>query len=433
MNWRRPRSGVALIAALAVGFATLTLPSAHAQSADADFFVDRFGDALDYSNPEDVPIATTLTTRASSASLDGGRLRIDLAGPGWISLLWPGVPGGIPHGREGTVNPIDASRYGRLGLGLRVATQQPVIALWHTCAAANESCQGGTLFTATPDQSTYALNLVPVSSDPGLRAPWSGSVVGLRLLFPVGSGSVELDWARLAPVGDQPLVERTDRVAASVPKDSLDYATWAGNAWDFDDADATTSGVASSSISGGALRACNTPTSASTGDAAFTLRLPSGSIDADRFGRLVVALRQDGPVSLAFGPGGGMNMRVVWRDGAKRRHVSKDIVMYNNEATISFDLRDTGIGPLGVDGTPWGGPVTEFRIDPNEDAAGRCWTVDRVWLLADEGVDLGPRPPVAAAPRPTVSSSVGSKATTKKKRVVATKRPTTVKKTTKKR
>ena len=70
--------------------------------------------------------------------------------------------------------------------------------------------------------------------------------------------------------------------------------------------------------------------------------------------------------------------------------------MYNNEATVSFDLRDTGIGPLGVDGTAWRGRVNEFRIDPNEDSAGRCWRVGHVWLLAGEGVDQGPMPPVAA-------------------------------------
>ena len=428
---RRPLALMAGAICIAATFIVApAAPVALGQAAtDADFFVDRFGDALDYSNPEDVPISTTLTTRASAASLDGGRLRIALTEPGWISLLWAGVPGGIPHGREGVVNPIDASRYGRLGVGLRVGVAQPVIALWHTCAAANASCQGGTLFSASPDQLSYAINLAPVTSDPGLSAPWSGSIVGLRLLFPAGSGSVELDWARLAPLGDQPLSERTDRVGAPTPNESLDYATWAGNRWDFDDADATTAGVGSSSISGGALRACNAPTKASTGDPSFTLRLPSGSIDADRFHRLVVALRQDGPFSLAFGPGGGMNMRVVWRDAANRRHVSKDIVMYNNESTVSFDLRDTRIGPLGIDATPWGGRITEFRIDPNEDAAARCWTVDHVWLLADDGVDLGPRPAVTSSPTvPTAKKPVASA----KKPVATTKRPATPRKTTRK-
>lgn len=370
--------------------------SARAAGPDADFFVERFGDALDYGNAEDVPISQDLTIRAASAAIDGGALRVELAGAGWISLLWPGVPGGIPVGREGVINPIDASKFGRLGLAMRVSRAQPVIALWHTCAAANAGCQGGTVFSASPEQTTYSIDLSPVTTDPGLSAPWAGSIVGLRLLFPVGAGSVELDWVRLAPKGDSSLGERTDRALPWSPNSALDYATWAGNAWDFDDSDAVTSGVASSSITGGVLSACNAPTKASTGDAAFTLRLPSGSIDADRFHRLVVAVRQDGPLSLEFGPGGGMNMRVVWRDAANRRHVSKDIVMYNNEATVSFDLRDTGIGPLGVDGTAWRGRVNEFRIDPNEDSAGRCWRVGHVWLLAGEGVDQGPMPPVAA-------------------------------------
>ena len=400
--------------------------TSRAAGPDADFFVERFGDALDYANAEDVPISKDLTIRAARASIDGGALRVDLAGAGWISLLWPGVPGGVPVGREGVVNAIDASRFGRLGLAMRVSTAQPVIALWHTCAAANAGCQGGTLFSVSPGQTLYSIDLAPVTSDPGLSAPWAGSVVGLRLLFPVGAGSVELDWARLAPKGVEPLSERTDRAPPTVPNEALDYAAWAGNAWDFTDADAVTSGVASSSITGGVLGACNAPTKASTGDPAFTLRLPSGSIDADRFHRLIVALRQDGPFSLESGPGGGMNMRVVWRDGANRRHVSKDIVMYNNEATVSFDLRDTGIGPLGVDGTPWRGQVNEFRIDPNEDAAGRCWTVDHVWLLADAGVDLGPKPPLAAnaavLPKPTSAKAVK---TTKRAATKTVRRPTT--------
>lgn len=393
--------------------------AARATGPDADFFVERFGDALDYGNAEDVPISRNLTIRAARAAIDGGALRIDLDGAGWVSLLWPGIPGGIPVGREGVINPIDASKFGRLGLAMRVSRAQPVIALWHTCAAANAGCQGGTLFSASPEQTVYSIGLSPATTDPALSAPWAGSIVGLRLLFPVGAGSVDLDWVRLAPKGDTALTERTDRAAPTVRNDALDYATWAGNAWDFDDSDAGTSGVASSAIAGGVLSACNAPTKAETGDAAFTLRLPSGFIDADRFHRLVVALRQDGPLSLEFGSGGGMNMRVVWRDAANRRHVSKDIVMYNNEATVSFDLRDTGIGSLGVDGTPWGGRVNEFRIDPNEDSAGRCWRVDHVWLLADDGVELGPKPKavanVAASPKQATVNATKSPVKTSKR------------------
>lgn len=414
----------------ALSFWTLvSVPSAGAQTT-SDFFVDRFGDALDYSNPEDVPLATSLTMKVSKASFDGGQLRAELNGPGWISLLWPGVPGGIPHGREGVVNPIDASRYGRLVFRMNVGFAQPVIALWHTCAAANETCQGGTVLYANPGMSTYDTSLVPVSADPGLAAPWAGQVVGLRLLFPLGSGPVDLDWVRLVPRQTDAVEERTDRRDLVAPDDSLDYSTWAGNAWDFDDNDATTSGTSSSAINGGALRACNANVSASTGDGAFTLRLPSGWVNGDRFHRLVVALRQDGPFSLEFGPGGGMNMRVVWRDSVNKRHVSKDIVMYNNEPTVSFDLRSTGVGPLGVDGTSWAGRINELRIDPNEDPAARCWTVDRVWLLADDGVDLGPRPPVAISLPNTGPIAKRPVATTAKKRT--TKR-TTAKRTTTKR
>jgi hypothetical protein len=317
---------LAIISALTFATSVFVAPTSRAQSS-SDFFVDRFGDALDYSNPEDVPLATSLTMKVANPSLDGGRLSADLNGAGWISLLWPGVPGAIPQGREGVVNPIDASRYGRLVFRLNVSVAQPVIALWHTCAAANETCQGGTVLTANAGTQTYDTALVPVSADRGLAAPWAGRVVGLRLLFPLGAGRVELDWVRLLPTGSEPVTERADRRPDTLPDNSRDYANWAGNAWDFDDADAIPSGTASSSITGGTLRACNAKVSNSTGDAAFTLRLPSGYIDGDRFHRLVVALRQDGPFSLESGPGGGMNMRVVWRDGANKRHVSNDIVM----------------------------------------------------------------------------------------------------------
>jgi hypothetical protein len=93
---------------------------------------------------------------------------------------------------------------------------------------------------------------------------------------------------------------------------------------------------------------------------------------------------------------------------------------------VSFDLRDTGIGPLGVDGASWGGRVNELRIDPNEDPAGRCWTVDRVWLLAEDSVDLGPSP---SGPVVTAKSATTTKPSSKR---AVTKRPV-VKRTTRKR
>ncbi len=165
----------------------------------------------------------------------------------------------------------------------------------------------------------------------------------------------------------------------------------------------------------------------------FTLQLLAGSLDGDRFHRLVVALRQDGPFSLESGSGGGMNMRVVWRDSANKRHVSKDIVMYNSEPTVSFDLRNTGIGPLGVDGASWAGRITELRIDPSEDPAARCWTIDRVWLLADDGVDLGPRPAavVEATTAPTAAKRAAAAGSKKSAPKPTTKRPISKKRTTK--
>ncbi len=57
-------------------------------------------------------------------------------------------------------------------------------------------------------------------------------------------------------------------------------------------------------------------------------------------------------------------------------------------------------------GAPWAGTVTAFRLDPNQDAGARCWSIGRVWLTADE--------PAGAVLAPVVAAPSTPRATTKK-------------------
>jgi hypothetical protein len=207
-----------------------------ARAAGQDLFADTFGDALDYENPQDVTIASNWTmSGVANVSMSGGQLHLDSTGPGWVTLLFPGFEGALPNGREGARNPVNASDYGRLVLRMNTSASQPVAALWHTCVQANASCQGGHFFQSTSGWQTYDVPLTPTPGDPALSIPWAGTVVGLRLLFPAGTGHIDIDWARVVPNGASSVEELHDRPAPRLIDSKLDYATWAGNPWDFDD------------------------------------------------------------------------------------------------------------------------------------------------------------------------------------------------------
>jgi hypothetical protein len=403
----------------------LALLSSEAQSDGlTDLFVDTFGDAMDFSNVEDVAITPNTTFGITDAFISEGQFHGELRSPSWIALLWPGFPGSLPHGREGSARLIGAQNYERLVVRMNAPPSVPVIAMWHTCAAANESCQGGTVFTTQPGWQTYDVALQPTASDQGLQAPWSGRIFGLRLLFPTANGHLDIDWVRVTTRNEPNVSEAIGSPAPFSIDDRRDYATWAGNPWNFDAANDVLSvgGVKSSSVSGGTVAACNSHASKSTGDPHVVLALPGGPINADIFYTLVVSYRYQGAFSLTEGSGGGSLLRVAWKDSAGKRHVSQDIVTYPNERIITVPLRTSPPSAVNEDGASWSGTVTEFRIDPNEDAGERCWNLDRVWLLANEGASLG-TPPLSK-----IVSATSPKGSPRKRAVQQKKRSTAVKK-----
>ncbi len=94
----------------------------------------------------------------------------------------------------------------------------------------------------------------------------------------------------------------------------------------------------SPSVSGGRIRACNTPVSSGSGDPGLVLRLPAGqTIDANRFKTLTVEYDYEGPFSTRNGPGGGMVARIFWND-SRGRHPTKGIHLYPNQRWFQIRL-----------------------------------------------------------------------------------------------
>lgn len=430
---------VTLVCALTAGLLT-GVPELQAQAqTGTDYHLDAFGDPMDFSNAEDHVIANEAQLfGTSNAAISDGLLRFDANGPAFFSPLWGGYPTGIPHGREGGLRPLDTSRYQRLVLRMNAPGGITMMARWYTCLQADDSCSGGHQFTTADGWNTYDLTMTPNTPDPVNARPWAGQVLTVRLTMTTpGPTRIEVDWVRFVPAGLQPVEQLTGGAPPPpFPVDRLDYATLAGNAWDWDTlADATPVNLRSPRVENGRIQACNTPVSSGSGDPGLVLRLPGGRpIDADRFRTLTVEYSYDGPFSTRNGPGGGMVARVFWND-SRGRHPTKGIHLYPNERWFQIRLDDPrtifeGIEPgKGVaTGAPWAGQVTALRIDPNQDAGGRCWSIGRIWLTSDEpndpAITLAPVP-ATAAPRTTARAT--RTPTTKRKSTTKRRTATTVK------
>ena len=111
-------------------------------------------------------------------------------------------------------------------------------------------------------------------------------------------------------------------------------------------------------------------------------------IDGNRWHRLTVRLRYDGPFGLTGGPTGGAVARLIWyvagTPGADQN--VHDLVVYPGWQTITVDLK-TNPPYAVVDETQkarrvgWAGQrITALRLDPNEDVSARRWYVDFVRL-----------------------------------------------------
>ena len=395
------------------------LPFAVAQAAGQDYHLDAWGDPLDFSNREDQIIADdAMLFQTSNASIADGQLHFDADRPAYFSALWAGFPTGIPHGREGDVKPIDAGHYRRLVMRINSSAPLGAGVRWYTCQEANVGCQGGQNFALSPGWQTYDLAL---NGDPGsgLTAPWGGSIYAVRIvLAPNGPTHFDVDWMRIVPDGVGDVGELTGGAPPpNLPLDKLDYATYAGNAWDFDNFADVKQAVHLRSVRVADHRfyGCNTATNDTNGDPGMVMSLPGGQpIDANRFKTLTVVYSYEGPFSVKNVKGGGMVGRVFWFDVKGTRHATNGVHLYPNDNTFTIRLDGPGVSN---DGTTWGGVVTGFRWDPNQDPSDRCWTVDRILLTADEPAgSVAANVIVGASPaQPPAAAAVAQGSTNKSK------------------
>jgi hypothetical protein len=391
-----------------------------AQTGAADYFVSAFGDPMDFSNPEDLVINTdeAMFVGGRNKSIANGQLSFDTAGAWQFDPVWPGFPTGIPHGREGGRVPIDADYYKRFVIRINAPEGAPLGLRWFNCRAANSSCAGGLAWFATGGWQTYTIDMRADGTVPSLMMPWSGQMLGLRLVGTF-SGHVDVDWIRLAPADGSPVEEIVGGPTIDIrPIDKLDYATAYGNPWDMDaDSDVIErvnlqpgSKIANNTFSG-----CTLGTS-TTKFPGLVFNLPGGAIDADRFTTLTFEYSYPGPFSARPVPGAGTFARVFWYSPDGKRHPTNAIHLYPNENVVQIKLTSPFAEFIGIEpgkgvatGAPWKGKVTHFRINPNDDRAPKCFTIGRVWLTSEEPKGTPVPPPNSLALKPAPASKAPSK------------------------
>ena len=121
-------------------------------------------------------------------------------------------------------------------------------------------------FVTEPGWHTYDMLLTPNTPDPVLAQGFAGSVVGVRVIL-TGPGHYDVDWIRIgagpadAGTGVDGLPTLEEIVGGAppfpLPTDKLDYATYAGDAWDWNGrGDASPIDVTGAQTLNGKFQAC---------------------------------------------------------------------------------------------------------------------------------------------------------------------------------
>nr|WP_297424219.1 hypothetical protein [uncultured Actinotalea sp.] len=215
------RSGAVVLASSALVAAAVTTTPAVAEAVasrvtlsattvvgGADFATDAYADPWDYANREDqVLVAGATTADLWSADVAGGRLVVDAKPGGFVApvVSWADL-GALPWDHDGSALPIDATRYTRMSVHMRVDRAATGTVMWFTCGVALARCQGAKSFPTAPGWHTYDIPLTSGAS--GLA--WQGLVKGLRLYPSDPGGRAEIDWVRLYAPGQTTTVSFDD-------------------------------------------------------------------------------------------------------------------------------------------------------------------------------------------------------------------------------
>lgn len=388
---------VTLAAASAVFSAATPAP---AQAPTRDYASEAFANPWDYNDQADAIVGDGPNLGVRNVRIDGGSLRFDIAGPGYVSPLWGGYPGSWHGPLDGVTRPIDTSRYRRIAFRMTSTQTADGGLRWYACADGGpaDSCQGGFPFDVLPGTHVYDFALEANPSDPNLAHPWSGRVTGLRLAFN-GGASIDLDWMSVyggtAPGADGPVAPAPVIVDPDIEGGASVAPLLRGKEWDMSvGGDVSRTFNVSGGISGGSFNGTNA--GPQTNDPAVVLNLGCKTFRAEQFHRFTVEYDYDGRFNVEDKAGGGANSRVIWRiagtplttNGADLQN-SEDIVIYPSQKRYTIDLRSDPVTAI-VDPEQrgprvgWVGEIEHLRFDPNEDRGARQWKIRSVKLAADD-------------------------------------------------
>jgi len=182
-----------------------------------------------------------------------------------------------------------------------------------------------------------------------------------------------------------------------------DYATQAGNPWDFGDSSDVTSysNISTPSYSSGLMTFSTASVPLPSGaDPMLYLNTPQTIPRGSAYRYLTFKMNTQYPIHIQNVPN-GMIVRLIWRVGTDCWLVSQDIPFDVDWQTYSIDLSDAFSGsvkemsPSGcaLSSVTWSTStnVTQFRFDPNENALGQSLTqqLDQIWLTQMNRVASG--------------------------------------------
>jgi hypothetical protein len=369
-----------------------------ALSTSGDYATDVLGDPWDFKEQGDVPPYMTLGAEAAEAiswdAANDGRLNLTGHGGSVVKLV-RNFGQVLPWGHDGLLHPIDANTYNKLSFKADFSTNRQVgVRFW------TEAGFIGTAFLPTAQgafagSGTYEFDLAGASG-------WSGKIVRLDLLlgFPIGGGSdaftMSLDWVRLHRAGapTSPPTSPTVRMLTPSIEGGADYATVAGNPWDFNDASdiAGTNHIVNVSFDGTAY---NGQTQGNDSYVVLPLPVP---LNTDRYHRFTADVCYGGEFALTGAPGGGMNARVIWFDeGGQALSDSQDIIVEPGCNRMTFDMATDPAIAVDDDTTAlkagWRGlKISYLRFDLNEDPGTRAFSLRDIRLADDAAFSSGTYP-----------------------------------------
>jgi hypothetical protein len=377
-----------VVLAVAAIFVTPTPPAAHAADDHPDFATQTYGDPWDFSNAADFDAQQQWWSRKlSNFSVANGMLSFDTTSFGELPLVRGFGAIAIPWGRDGSLHPIDASKYTRISFRMNANISAPTQGqvTWYTCGTTDPSCLGGMPVNVKPGWNTYDLLLHKYYNSMPMQ--WSGAITSLTLI-PIGgnisSAHVDLDWVRVydptTTVPDTPVNK-----LAPDPIPGGDYAALnRHDPWDMSQVGDVIPLNATVSSDGQWLHGTNAAPDMNDPELGLPLAAP---FSGTRFHTFSISIYYDGNFNLDDAPGGGMNGRIYWTvAGSSAPQISQDILVYPGWHTITFDMSQPGIldETQTTDRIGWAGQtITSVRFDPNEDRGARNWIVDWIRLGSD--------------------------------------------------